>query len=147
MVQICSGCSEKHTSLAEGGPPAPAAPVSESGPTHSLESTSAMYSTSGTNASNHGTAFVGRTSPSEKSITNSDSTSNVRFKVRLQLHDIDIDSPFELALQCASAAWTGYGKHYRYVSIVCQIDLVPHLIGEENKQTNNKIELIVNNNL
>lgn len=143
MVQICSGCSEKHTSLAEGGPPAPAAPISESGPTHSLESTSAMYSTSGTIASNHGTAFVGRTSPSEKSITNSDSTSNVRFKVRL--HVIDIDSSFELALQCEKCSLNWLRETLPF--IVCQIDLVPHLIVEEGKQTNNKIVLIVNNNL
>lgn len=115
MVQICSGCSEKHTSLAEGGPPPPAAPISEPGPTHSLESTSAMYSTSGTIASNHGTTFVGRTSPSEKSITNSDSTSNVRFKVRPQLILL-CNAQVQLELVT------------RNISMVCRIDLVAHLI-------------------
>lgn len=115
MVQICSGCSEKHTSLAEGGPPPPAAPISEPGPTHSLESTSAMYSTSGTIAGNHGTTFVGRTSPSEKSITNSDSTSNVRFKVRPQLILL-CNAQVQLELVTIN------------ISMVCRIDLVAHLI-------------------
>ncbi|EDW61259.2 uncharacterized protein px isoform X3 [Drosophila virilis] len=80
MVQICAGCSEKHTSLAEGGLPVPAASTSESGAAPSLESSSAMYSASGPIAGNHVTTFVGRNSPSEKSLANSDSTSNVRFK-------------------------------------------------------------------
>lgn len=93
MVQICAGCCEKHSSQAEGGPPVPA--TSESGATQSLESSSAMYSASGAIAGNHVTAFVGRNSPSEKSLANSDSTSNVRFKVS-QTRAIEISIPLRL---------------------------------------------------
>jgi len=96
MVQICAGCSEKHANLAEGGTPPAAtatitsAPISESGGTHSLESSAAIYGTRGATivGNNHmtTTAFVGHNSPSEKSLANSDSTSNVRFKVRNYVH-------------------------------------------------------------
>ncbi|BFG05528.1 uncharacterized protein DMAD_04243 [Drosophila madeirensis] len=80
MVQVCSSCNEKHSGLAEGGPP-PAAhtahPVGGSPSAgHSLESSTALYSSSGVMAPFGG----GRNSPSEKSVANSDSTSNVRFR-------------------------------------------------------------------
>ncbi|KAI8037608.1 hypothetical protein M5D96_009769, partial [Drosophila gunungcola] len=86
MVQVCSTCNEKHTGLEVGGPP-PAASSTHSAvggasPSagHSLESNSAMYSASGGIAGNSGVQFGGRNSPSEKSLANSDSTSNVRFR-------------------------------------------------------------------
>ncbi|XP_017053794.1 uncharacterized protein LOC108096603 isoform X2 [Drosophila ficusphila] len=87
MVQVCSACNEKHSGLAEGAPP-PAASSTHSvvggaSPSagHSLESNSAMYSASGAIAGNSGPQFGGgRNSPSEKSLANSDSTSNVRFR-------------------------------------------------------------------
>ncbi|KQS61999.1 uncharacterized protein LOC6546696 isoform X2 [Drosophila erecta] len=87
MVQVCSTCNEKHSGLAEGGPP-PATSSSHSAvgggsPSagHSLESNSAMYSsTSGAITGNSGAQFGGRNSPSEKSLANSDSMSNVRFR-------------------------------------------------------------------
>ncbi|KMY95804.1 uncharacterized protein LOC6735712 isoform X2 [Drosophila simulans] len=86
MVQVCSTCNEKHSGLAEGGPP-PASSSTHSAvgggsPSagHSLESNSAMYSTSGAITGNSGAQFGGRNSPSEKSLANSDSMSNVRFR-------------------------------------------------------------------
>ncbi|XP_043644594.1 uncharacterized protein LOC122614163 isoform X2 [Drosophila teissieri] len=86
MVQVCSACNEKHSGLAEGGPP-PATSSTHSAlgagsPSagHSLESNSAMYSTSGAITGNSGAQFGGRNSPSEKSLANSDSMSNVRFR-------------------------------------------------------------------
>ncbi|XP_017007947.3 uncharacterized protein px isoform X1 [Drosophila takahashii] len=86
MVQVCSTCNEKHTGLAEGGPPPATSSIHSAAgggsPSagHSLESNSAMYSASGAIAGNSGAQFGGRNSPSEKSLANSDSTSNVRFR-------------------------------------------------------------------
>lgn len=67
MVQICSSCYEKHSSLAEGGVPAT---------TNNLDS---LSSGGGGMVNNIG---GGRYTPSDKSQANSD-TSNVRFKVSL----------------------------------------------------------------
>lgn len=88
MVQVCSTCNEKHSSLAEGGPPPATSSVTHSAvggggigsPSagQSLESNSVVYSASGAIAA----PFGGRNSPSEKSLANSDSMSNVRFRVR-----------------------------------------------------------------
>nr|ABL75651.1 IP16954p [Drosophila melanogaster] len=88
MVQVCSTCNEKHSGLAEGGPPPASSSIHSAvgggSPSagHSLESNSAMYSTSGAITGNSGAQFGGRNSPSEKSLANSDSMSNVRFRVR-----------------------------------------------------------------
>ncbi|KAH8269517.1 hypothetical protein KR018_004756 [Drosophila ironensis] len=86
MVQVCSTCNEKHSGLAEGGPPPAAHSASGGGGIspnvagHALESNSAIYSASGAIAGNSVGPFGGRNSPSEKSLANSDSTSNVRFR-------------------------------------------------------------------
>ncbi|KAH8336717.1 hypothetical protein KR059_001382 [Drosophila kikkawai] len=86
MVQVCSTCNEKHSNLAEGGPPPATSSISHSAvggggigsPSagQSLESNSVVYSASGAIAA----PFGGRNSPSEKSLANSDSMSNVRFR-------------------------------------------------------------------
>ncbi|XP_037947862.1 uncharacterized protein LOC119679531 [Teleopsis dalmanni] len=94
MVQICSSCYDKHSHLAEGGNPA--VPVSNiaahSGIAGASESGADNGIACGTGASNVNTTVNnitgaslptgggGRYTPSEKSLANSDSTSNVRFK-------------------------------------------------------------------
>ncbi|XP_030369007.1 uncharacterized protein LOC115620035 isoform X2 [Scaptodrosophila lebanonensis] len=88
MVQVCANCNEKHANLAEGG--VPAAPLSNAvvgspGAPHHLDSGSTygaggVVVSVGGNGVNNATTFAGHNTPSEKSLANSDSTSNVRFK-------------------------------------------------------------------
>ncbi|XP_054741253.1 uncharacterized protein LOC129246442 isoform X1 [Anastrepha obliqua] len=95
MVQICSSCYEKHLYLAEGGNNATMAAatstgrVSGGGPADSLAGgagSGAIYSMdndanlTSSNVIATSAEGVGRYTPSEKSLANSDSTSNVKFK-------------------------------------------------------------------
>lgn len=107
MVQICSSCNDKHSHLSEGGtqvvPVSTVAAIplsnSDAGLTGNGGTAGMMYNTGGivgsSNATGPGgssgmsgtgggaiiTGGGGRYTPSEKSLANSDSASNVRFKV------------------------------------------------------------------
>ncbi|XP_067628313.1 uncharacterized protein px isoform X2 [Eurosta solidaginis] len=100
MVQICSSCYEKHLYLAEGGNNATMTAATSSGRISGVggagdsnaggivTGTGAIYSIdSDTNMTNNNVivtsgadGVAGRYTPSEKSLANSDSTSNVKFK-------------------------------------------------------------------
>lgn len=93
MVQICSSCYEKHLYLAEGGNNTTMAAATSTGrisggPTdNNAGFAGAIYSVDGdANLTNNNVIATsaegaGRYTPSEKSLANSDSTSNVKFKV------------------------------------------------------------------
>lgn len=98
MVQICSSCYEKHLYLAEGGNNTTMAaatstgrisggPADNNAAGSGVGGAAAIYSVDGdANLSNNNVIATsaegaGRYTPSEKSLANSDSTSNVKFKV------------------------------------------------------------------
>nr|XP_036231296.1 uncharacterized protein LOC106618749 isoform X1 [Bactrocera oleae]XP_036231297.1 uncharacterized protein LOC106618749 isoform X1 [Bactrocera oleae]XP_036231298.1 uncharacterized protein LOC106618749 isoform X1 [Bactrocera oleae]XP_036231299.1 uncharacterized protein LOC106618749 isoform X1 [Bactrocera oleae]XP_036231300.1 uncharacterized protein LOC106618749 isoform X1 [Bactrocera oleae]XP_036231301.1 uncharacterized protein LOC106618749 isoform X1 [Bactrocera oleae]XP_036231302.1 uncharac len=97
MVQICSSCYEKHLYLAEGGNNTTMAaatstgrisggPADNNAAGSGVGGAAAIYSVDGdANLSNNNVIATsaegaGRYTPSEKSLANSDSTSNVKFK-------------------------------------------------------------------